>query len=156
MTAPRAIAAAAAVLVAGALAACADDTDPPWQLDHDRVIAVRANPPGLAPGEQATLDALLARKGDTTRTAIPEGATVVSPASLADVPLDFDTLQPHAVVTSGDDDVAERVANRRGRAIERRDHRRLRQHPLAVRDLHIHRHRRPLSAAPPLRTTHRA
>lgn len=85
MTAPRAIAAAAAVLVAGALAACADDTDPPWQLDHDRVIAVRANPPGLAPGEQATLDALLARKGDTTRTAIPEGATVVSPASLADV-----------------------------------------------------------------------
>jgi hypothetical protein len=67
-----------------ALAACAGDTDPVWQLDHDRIVAVRASAPGLAPGDRASLDALLATKGQPTRVAPPEAAQVVSPASLAD------------------------------------------------------------------------
>jgi hypothetical protein len=75
---------AVAIAVIG-LAACADDVDPPWQLDHDRIVAVRAEPPGIAAGQTARIDALLATKGSTTRVATPELATVVSPASLGDV-----------------------------------------------------------------------
>ena len=66
-------------------AACAGDVDPPWQLDHDRIVAVRAEPPGIAAGQTSRIDALLAKKGAMTSVATPELATVVSPASLADV-----------------------------------------------------------------------
>jgi hypothetical protein len=66
-------------------AACAGDVDPPWQLDHDRIVAVRAEPPGIAAGQTSRIDALLARKGAMTSVATPELATVVSPTSLADV-----------------------------------------------------------------------
>jgi hypothetical protein len=72
---------AAALLLA---AACTGDLDPPWQLDHDRIIAVRASQPGLAPGQQARLDALIGKKGDRISVAVPEGAMVVAPTSLAD------------------------------------------------------------------------
>ena len=68
----------------GALGACSGDIDPPWQLDHDRIVAVRATPPGIAPGETSTIDALLATKGETTHVASPVQAMVVSPTSLAD------------------------------------------------------------------------
>jgi hypothetical protein len=67
-----------------AAAGCTGDLDPPWQLDHDRIIAVRATPPGIAAGETSTLDALLGHKGAPTRVAAPELAAVVSPASLSD------------------------------------------------------------------------
>lgn len=67
------------------LGACAGDLDPPWQLDHDRIVAVRAVPPGIAEGQTSVIDALLGLKGGKTRTAPPELATVVSPASLSDV-----------------------------------------------------------------------
>ena len=80
----RAVVVAATFAIAAA-AGCTGDLDPPWQLDHDRIIAVRATPPGVAAGESATLDALLGHKGAPTRVAPPELATVVSPASLADV-----------------------------------------------------------------------
>ena len=73
------------VCAMGAAAGCTGDLDPPWQLDHDRIIAVRATPPGIAAGETATLDALLGHKGAPTRVAAPELAAVVSPASLSDV-----------------------------------------------------------------------
>ena len=72
-----------------ALGACTGDLDPPWQLDHDRIIAVRATPPGIAAGESSTLDALLGHKGAPTRVAVPELAAVVAPSSLADA-LRFD------------------------------------------------------------------
>ena len=75
----------AVALALAATGACAGDLDPPWQLDHDRIIAVRANPPGVAPGERAMVDALLGSEGGPTRVAAPELATVVSPASLANV-----------------------------------------------------------------------
>ena len=72
--------------VLGALAGgCTGDLDPAWQLDHDRIVAVRATPPSIAPGDRSTIDALLARKGDKTRVASPDAAAVVSPMSLADV-----------------------------------------------------------------------
>jgi len=67
------------------IAGCSGDVDPPWQLDHDRIVAVRATPPRIITGEQSDLDALLAHKGEMTSNAPPELAGVLSPASLADV-----------------------------------------------------------------------
>jgi hypothetical protein len=67
-----------------ALGACTGDLDPKWQLDHDRIVAVRATPPGIASGRTSTIDALLGKKGDKVRVAAPELATVVSPTSLSD------------------------------------------------------------------------
>jgi hypothetical protein len=71
--------------LAGLAGGCAADIDPPWQLDHDRIVAVRATPPGIAPGQRSTLDGLLAAKGGKTREAAPDAALVVTPTSLADV-----------------------------------------------------------------------
>jgi hypothetical protein len=82
----RASAAAAAVALAGlalATAACVEDLDPPWQLDHDRIVAVRATPPALEPGGRAELDALISLAGAGTSEWAPELAAVVSPMSLA-------------------------------------------------------------------------
>jgi len=62
---------------------CTDDTDPPWQLDHDRIIAVRATPPRIAAGEQAVLDALIGFHGAPVAVQSPNTAVVDSPASLA-------------------------------------------------------------------------
>jgi hypothetical protein len=86
-----AAAAWAAVSIALSIAAsgCTGDLDPPWQLDHDRIIAVRATPPGISAGDKSTIDALLGAKGGPTRVAAPEAAAVVSPTSLSDV-LAFD------------------------------------------------------------------
>lgn len=66
--------------VALASSGCDDDTDPPWQLDHDRIIAVRSTPPRVAPGEQATIDALLGFKGAPVAEQAPEAAVVLEPA----------------------------------------------------------------------------
>jgi hypothetical protein len=74
---------AAVLALAAAATACTGDLDPPWQLDHDRIIAVRATPPGIAAGGTSTLDALLGHKGAGTTVAPPEAAQVVSPTSLA-------------------------------------------------------------------------
>jgi hypothetical protein len=81
----RGAAAIAAVAAASGLGACAGDLDPPWQLDHDRIIAVRATPPDIVAGEQSTIDALLGQKGGKTSVAPPELAQVVSPTSLSAV-----------------------------------------------------------------------
>jgi hypothetical protein len=70
-------------LILVALAACGGDLDPPWQLDHDRIIAVRATPPAILPGEQAEIDGLLAVKGGPTVEQVPELVGVLSPMSLA-------------------------------------------------------------------------
>jgi hypothetical protein len=55
------------------LGACAGDADPPWQLDHDRIVAVRVSPPHLPSGARGTVDALIARAGDTTVVSPPIG-----------------------------------------------------------------------------------
>lgn len=74
---------AIALLAAALLAACGQDVDLPWQLDHERVIAVRATPPRLPPGQRAQLDALLGRRDGAPYEARPNQVEVVSPQSLA-------------------------------------------------------------------------
>jgi hypothetical protein len=80
---------AVALALSAVTGACTDDIDPPWELDHERIIAVRATPPGLTAGQTARLDALIGKKGAKTLVAVPEQAIVTSPASLADT-LSFD------------------------------------------------------------------
>ena len=70
-------------LLALVLVGCSGDIDPPWELDHDRIVAVRATPPGIVDGERSELDALLAAKGGATSVAPPLGAQVISPMALA-------------------------------------------------------------------------
>lgn len=81
---PAAVVSVALVVAAIAAAGCDGDIDPAWQLDHDRIVAVRATPPAIQPGETSTLDALIAQKGAKTSVAAPEAALVASPASLSD------------------------------------------------------------------------
>jgi hypothetical protein len=65
------------------LAACGGDLDPPWQLDHDRIIALRASPPAILAGERSEIDGFLAVKGAPTIEQVPETVVVISPMSLA-------------------------------------------------------------------------
>jgi hypothetical protein len=78
---PPAVGCLAAIALAAA--GCVGDLDPPWQLDHDRIVAVRATPPAIEPGGRAELDALIAQQGGATSERAPELAAVVSPMSLA-------------------------------------------------------------------------
>ena len=87
-------------LVLTVLVGCADDIDPQWQLDHDRVIAVRATPPRVPAGGSSEIDALLGHKGAPPDEAVPELATIVSPDSLAGV-LTHDAN--HWIVTAPDE-----------------------------------------------------
>jgi hypothetical protein len=89
------------IAAAAALAACGADLDEPWQLAHDRIIAVRATPPRIVSGEQSTLDLLLGYAEMPVEERAPDLAMVVSPTSLADV------LAPDGgkwVVTAPDED----------------------------------------------------
>lgn len=70
------------VFIAVVLAGCTQDVDPAWQLDHDRVIAVRSTPPRIVSGEVAEIDALLGRNGQPPSEVDPQTAEVVSPTSL--------------------------------------------------------------------------
>lgn len=55
----------------------------PWQLDRDRVVAVRATPPHIAPGEIAMFDALLANDdGPTTVEPVYNAASPYAPGDL--------------------------------------------------------------------------
>jgi hypothetical protein len=66
-----------------ALAGCIDPVDARWQLDHDHVIAVRATPPRIMPGEQATLEALVAHAGAGVSLDNPNQVTTpTAPAGL--------------------------------------------------------------------------
>lgn len=58
-----------------ALAACVPDSDPPWLLDHDRIVAVRAEPPAILPGEVSRLDVLVAHHGGPTTVEQPLAAS---------------------------------------------------------------------------------
>lgn len=90
----------------GALAGCIDPLDPAWSLDHDHVVAVRAETPGLSPGERTRFDALVAHAdGPTTidtplEVAVPDGPArvyreadewwVEAPAGLTGAPIAVD------------------------------------------------------------------
>ena len=67
------------------LVGCNQDLDEPWQLEHDRIIAVRATPPAIQPGETSTIDLLLGFAEMPVVERGPDFATVVAPMSLADV-----------------------------------------------------------------------
>lgn len=65
------------------LVGCIEPVDARWQLDHSHVIAARATPPRIMPGETAVLDALVAHDGALTAIAIPTlAATPAAPAEL--------------------------------------------------------------------------
>jgi hypothetical protein len=71
-----------ALVLAIVIAGCGGDIDPAWQLDHDRIIAVRATPNRIASGEVADIDALLGRAGEPPLEVVPATATVISPMVL--------------------------------------------------------------------------
>lgn len=78
------------LLVAG----CVDASDPPWQLRHERVLAVKTEPAGVAEGETALLDGLLAHDDGSVTEEQPVAVTVVSPRALfAAVHYDVDHWQ---------------------------------------------------------------
>lgn len=72
-------------LACATFVACTDDLDEPWELTHSRVLAVRATPPAIQPGQQSTLDALLLHTDSRTQLASPDAAQVLSPPSLSDL-----------------------------------------------------------------------
>lgn len=72
----------ALAVLALAAVGCVEELDPPWQLDHDRIVAVRATPPAIEAGGRAELDALISLEGGATSERAPERAAVVSPMSL--------------------------------------------------------------------------
>jgi hypothetical protein len=75
----------AVLLFSLSLAACGVDVDEPWQLAHDRIIAVRAEPPRIAPGEQSKIDLLVGFAAQPAATRAPDIAMVQAPSSLADL-----------------------------------------------------------------------
>ena len=88
------------------IAGCGSDVDEPWQLDHDRIVAVRATPPRIRSGEQATIDALLTFSDGPVAERAPDVAAVVSPESLKSA-LALDAGQ--WVVTAPDEDALARA-----------------------------------------------
>jgi hypothetical protein len=79
---PGVAAAVASGVIAGFGAGCVPDSDPRWQLNHDRVAAARATPPHLPAGTTATIDALIAHAGAPT-TIEPPVHVMISPATPA-------------------------------------------------------------------------
>ncbi len=65
------------------LVGCDADIDEPWQLSHDRIIAVRATPPRIVAGAQSQIDTLIGRANTRPTEETPPAAQVVSPESLA-------------------------------------------------------------------------
>ena len=64
------------------LGGCVDAGDPSWSLGHEHVVAVRAEPPALRPGESARLDGLIAHPAAPTSDDQPAVVVVVSPREL--------------------------------------------------------------------------
>jgi hypothetical protein len=58
------------------LVGCIEPIDQRWELDHDHVVAVRATPPAIMPGERARIDALLAHADKPPTVASPLGMAV--------------------------------------------------------------------------------
>ncbi len=72
-----------ALLVVAVLAGCSGEIDPQWQLDHDRIIAVRASPNGLGvEGDTSVLDVLIGMKGAAPTDVDPDMAVVTQPVNL--------------------------------------------------------------------------
>ena len=71
------------LVLAVALASCADETTPEWQLAYDRVVAVQVTPPHIVTGEVAQLRALVAHDDGPAEEVSPTGASApFAPAGL--------------------------------------------------------------------------
>lgn len=91
----------AAVLIAlAALAAGCNDLSQRWELDHARVLAVRLSAPGLAPGEVATVDALVVDDAGAPTVVAPRLVGLADPADAAVLRVAPDG--PGWTVTAGD------------------------------------------------------
>lgn len=55
---------------------CFEPVDQRWQLDHEHVVAVRATPPRILPGERSKIDALLAHEDTAPTVGAPVGMAV--------------------------------------------------------------------------------
>jgi hypothetical protein len=74
------------------LAACAPGPVEPesWQLEQDRVVAVRVTPPGIGAGEHALVDALIAHADGPTTIATPSAMTAAGSPLFTAVSFLFD------------------------------------------------------------------
>jgi hypothetical protein len=61
------------------LVGCMEQIDQRWELDHEHVVAVRATPPSILPGQRARLDALLAHADTAPSVGSPIGVAVGVP-----------------------------------------------------------------------------
>lgn len=75
------------------LGACTPATDPPWQLDHDRILAVRANPPALVPGDIGRIEVLLAHADAPVSVEDPDQAAAPGSPLFTAVHFDRDHWQ---------------------------------------------------------------
>lgn len=66
----------AAVAAAALVTACTDIT-PPWELAHDRIVAVRATPPHIPAGGRASLDVLVTTDGGGPAEIVPQAVVLV-------------------------------------------------------------------------------
>jgi hypothetical protein len=82
---PRVLCLAAALVAATTATGC-DDSVPPWELDNDRIIAVRISPPHIPAGAEGTIDAFVTRMGAGPGDALPSAAIAVSPQPGVPVP----------------------------------------------------------------------
>ena len=64
------------------LAGCVDATDPPWQLRHQRLLAVRVEPAGIPEGETARIDGLLSHEDGSVTDEQPVAVVAQSPREL--------------------------------------------------------------------------
>lgn len=92
----------AILFVALAVGACGIDIDQPWELEHDRIIAVRAEPPRIMSGETSQIDLLVGFKEMPINERPPDVAQVVSPMSLASA-LAVDSEGKWVVTAPGED-----------------------------------------------------
>lgn len=66
-----------------ASAACANDTDPRWQLRHDRIVAIRTTPSHVPAGQTATIDALVTSVDGGPAVQAPSAVTAMGVPGLA-------------------------------------------------------------------------
>ena len=91
---------ATAVLLTALNASACDNLNQSWELDHARVIAVRVEPPSLAPGQQGKITALVVSEDGTPSEISPAIAIVPTedPVVNAAIKIELGTWK----VTAGD------------------------------------------------------
>lgn len=72
VTATGRVAMLMAVVAAASLATACTDITPPWELAHDRIVAVRATPPHIPAGGRASLDVLVTTDGGGPAVVVPQ------------------------------------------------------------------------------------